>query len=108
MQEEMRRPERPKNDRPYQGPVIQAVITQAIFYVAAPTCTSDMGASQWGTIIAAIPFWGIVAFLIFRNPVPSRLTLAVVRWGLIPILLVGVPLLRPIVSPLHTNWYFPR
>ena len=85
------------DNTPYRWPLIQAAVTQVIFFFASG-CMVDRGALTLTCVIVAAPFW-IAAFCI-SGILPSRMRLLFVRWGLIPITLAGVALIYPLV------WYF--
>jgi hypothetical protein len=105
MQQENGKSEPPKRERPFDGPVIQAIVTQIIFYVAASIRIRDMGEVAEACNIASIPFWIVVVLRIFRNPKPpSRLTLLFIRWGLILIIPLGAPVAYPYAQVLNKEW----
>jgi hypothetical protein len=87
----------------YDWPLRQALLTQA-FFALFWSCVTDFGVASESSIIVSIPFWIWVAFVIWRNPVaPSRFTLQLIRWGLIPIILIGGHLIYPVVADLNSR-----
>jgi hypothetical protein len=104
MQQEKEKPEARDKRRPFEGPVLQAFLTQVLFYLAT-SCIDDFGAGGWAAIISGIPFWIVVVFLKIRNPhSPRRFTLLFIRWGLIPIVILSFAFLYPYASSLHKAW----
>jgi hypothetical protein len=79
----------------YAGPLVQAAVTHAIFFLIGGFCVMDMGETQRAVVIASIPFWLTALVISYRNPrTPSVWARLFIRWGLIPIMIAGTFLLE--------------
>ena len=57
----------------------------------------DMGETALACSIASIPFWIAVAVYVWRHPKESSgMRLGLIRWGMIPVMIGGVPLAYPL------------
>ena len=88
-------------NKAYKGPMVQAFITQIVFYLGA-SCATDRGVLSGACIEASIIFWIVVAVLIWWQPAtPSRIVLVLIRWGTIPVVIGLVPLILTMGSEMH-------
>lgn len=85
-------------------PLVQAIVIQGI----AVLCCSgyrDGGGILHASLIAAALFWLCVIAVVIVGPTePSRIQTEFVRWGLIPFVLLGTPVVRSLASQLPFDW----
>src|SRR3954468_4260199 len=66
----------------------------------------DGGITEGGWTLASLLFWTCAASLLWwRQGCPSRVDLVFLRWGLLAFVLIGTPLLRPLVG--RWEWLLP-
>ena len=76
----------------YARPIVRALIVQAIFGILAGM-NLDMGQTMSAYLYLSLPFWiGVGIIAVRRKSHPTKGDLLYIAYGLIPIMIGGIPL----------------
>lgn len=79
----------------------QALLIQAVAFIAIISTIPDGGRVLTGLVVSCLLFW-VTFFLLYLSHRchATRFDLLFLRWGSVPFVLVGSPLLRPLMEPI--------